>query len=352
MNQPKFNVLGLMSGTSLDGLDICYSQIWKVNEKWHFSIIHAETIAYSEAWKTGLQNAHLLADKDLKGLSSQFGLFLGEALIDFMERNVVSDLDFIGSHGHTVLHQPEKKITLQIGNGPEIFNKTGIPVICDFRVQDVLLGGQGAPLVPIGDELLFADYAACLNLGGFANVSMRNDGKRIAFDICPVNIVMNALSEKLGHAYDINGNIARSGNLIPNLLEELNGLAFYTQHPPKSLGREWLEENILPLLIGYTNIPDVLRTFCEHVAFQIAAILRPINGEILVTGGGAFNGYLIARINALSKKNLLVPDEKLVNFKEALVFAFLGVLRELNEVNCLSAVTGATRNHSSGRVYK
>ena len=177
-------------------------------------------------------------------------------------------------HPYQLLHQPEKGITLQIGNGQELANKTKHKVVCDFRYQDVALGGQGAPLVPIGDALLFPEYDYCINLGGFSNISFQKNEERIAFDICPVNIVMNVLSEKLGQPYDKNGNFARNGNMIPDLLEELNGLPFYSQHPPKSLGREWVEENILPLLINYANIPDVLRTFSEHAAFQIAKVCR------------------------------------------------------------------------------
>lgn len=351
MNQLKFNVLGLMSGTSLDGLDICFAQFLLVDKKWHFDIIKAETTEYSATWKSELQHAHLLSEVDLNELSSRYGNFLGDAVLDFKQKNKLSNLDFISSHGHTVLHQPQKKITLQIGNGPEIWQRTNITTICDFRVQDVLLGGQGAPLVPIGDELLFADYAACLNLGGFANVSLRANGARIAFDICPVNIVMNSLTEKLGFAYDEDGKIARSGAVIPQLLEQLNALSYYAQNPPKSLGREWVEENILPLLEKYSSTPDVLRTFCEHAAMQIASILKTTPGEILVTGGGSFNQFLIDRINLLSNKTISVSDQKLINFKEALIFAFLGVLRFTNQPNCLKSVTGANANHSSGRIY-
>ncbi len=351
MNQLKYNVLGLMSGTSLDGLDICHAHIWMSDEKWHFSIFEAVTIAYDEDWKNALQNAHLLPEKELNELSKSYGTFLGETINSFILEHKIASIDFISSHGHTVLHNPTQKITLQIGNGPEIWQHTKITTVCDFRLQDVLLGGQGAPLVPIGDQLLFADFAACLNLGGFANISLTANANRIAFDICPVNIVLNALSQQLGFAYDEDGKIARSGKLIPELLEDLNKLDFYTQNPPKSLGREWVEEHVLPLLHQHQNLPNAMHTFTEHAAQQIANTLKTTDGHILVTGGGSFNTYLINRINTLSNKKIEVPDATLVNFKEALIFAFLGVLRFSNRPNCLKSVTGARINHSSGRIY-
>jgi anhydro-N-acetylmuramic acid kinase len=352
MNQLKFNVLGLMSGTSLDGLDLCFCTFRFHQEKWQFDLLFSETRSYCAEWKTNLAEAHLLKAEELRQLDAAYGEFLAECICDFIEKNKLDQIDFIGSHGHTILHQPANKITLQIGNGPEIFIKTGIPLICDFRIQDVLLGGQGAPLVPIGDELLFENYAACLNLGGFANISMKQNKERIAFDICAVNIVLNELCKTLGYAYDDGGDFARSGKLIPALFNSLNNIAFFRELPPKSLGREWVETNILTKTTPELDQIDVLHTFTEHAALQIASILKPITGDVLVTGGGAFNRYLIERINQISKHKLILPSDDIINFKEAIVFAFLAVLRFTNQINCLSSVTGARINHSSGRIYK
>jgi anhydro-N-acetylmuramic acid kinase len=352
MNQQHFRVLGLMSGTSLDGLDIALVEFTVGANDYSFSIACAETISYPKEWLDSLKNAHLLSVTQLAELDHAYGTFLGETVLQFIQEKNLLNIDFISSHGHTVHHQPEKKVTVQIGNGPELAATTGLPIVCDFRVQDVLLGGQGAPLVPIGDALLFPEYDACLNLGGFANISFEQNGKRIAFDICAVNIVLNHLAARLGLAYDDNGDLARSGKLIPEVFEALNALPFFTLPPPKSLGREWTDAVILPLLLEHYSTPDLLHTFCEHAAYQIAQICLPFSEkQILATGGGVFNVYLIERMSALASRKFTIPNTEIVTHKEALIFAFLGVLRWLNRPNCLASVTGAPSNHSSGRIY-
>jgi anhydro-N-acetylmuramic acid kinase len=228
---------------------------------------------------------------------------------------------------------------------------TGIPVICDFRLQDVLLGGQGAPLVPIGDEYLFSNYGACLNLGGFANISMSVNDERLAWDICPVNIVLNYLCQRLNIAFDKGGEMARMGALLPRLLERLNTLPFYQFNPPKSLGREWVEQHIFPLLTGYKT-EDLLHTYTVHAAFQIGRSLEYVDQKTaLITGGGAFNAFLVEQICMNTKAEIVVSKPEIINYKEALIFAFLGVLRLRNQPNCLASVTGAISNHSSGRIY-
>ena len=351
MNQLKYRVLGVMSGTSLDGLDLCVADFWNENDRWFFSIINGNTIQYTTDIRNRLLQAYVSDREKLNNINAEYGQFLGKTIKHFLESNKLN-VDFIANHGHTVLHQPQNKITVQIGNGPEIFNSTRIPVVCDFRVQDVLLGGQGAPLVPIGDELLFNDYAACLNLGGFANISFESKGKRIAFDICPVNMVLNALSEKMGQPYDENGKIARSGTLEPALLEKLNQLDYYSEPPPKSLGREWVEKHIEPIIENYAP-PAALATFVEHVAIQVGKSTARLNGEMLITGGGAFNSFLIERIKTHCGLKVHVPtDQDIINLKEALIFGFLGVLRWVNHPNCLATVTGAKANHSAGRIYR
>jgi anhydro-N-acetylmuramic acid kinase len=241
---------------------------------------------------------------------------------------------------------------LQVGDGQLIANNTKQKVICDFRTQDVRLGGQGAPLVPIGDELLFSDYEYCLNLGGFSNISYKLKGKRIAFDICPVNIVLNHYVNKLGYEYDDAGSTASKGTINEELLDALNKLDFYHQKPPKSLGLEWVKKEVFVLIDALeTDVSTVLRTFVEHVAYQIGKVIYKSN-SVLITGGGAFNTFLIERISFYSETVIELPSKELIDFKEALLFAFLGLLKSKNQINCLASVTGAQKDHCSGVVYR
>lgn len=350
--QQKFRVLGLMSGTSLDGIDMALVEFTVQENAYSFSIKYADTLEYSSIWLSELKLAHLLTPKKLAELSAAYGTYLGETVKQYIHQNDLTEIDFISSHGHTIHHQPDKKITVQIGNGPEISKITGLPLVCDFRLQDVLLGGQGAPLVPIGDALLFPEMDACLNLGGFANISYTQKGQRIAFDICAVNIVLNHLAGRLGLAFDNRGEIARSGKFIPKVFEELNAQPFFALPGPKSLGREWTDAHILPLLNEGHPTPDLLHTFCEHAAYQIAHVCIPLKTkQILATGGGVFNSYLLERMSAQARQSFIIPTREIVTHKEAMIFAFLGLLRWLNLPNCLASVTGAPANHSSGRIY-
>ena len=339
--------IGLMSGTSLDGLDICYAKFQNITN-WEFEILKTETIPYSLEWKNRLQNAILLSAEDLLALDKEYGFYLGEKTQEFISKNNITDLDFIASHGHTVFHQPQRKFTLQIGDGRAIKLTTKKPVIYDFRSQDVLMGGNGAPLVPIGDELLFSQYDACLNLGGFSNISLQKNHQRIAFDISPVNVVLNYFAEKLGKNYDENGDFARNGAINFKILEELNTLTFYQKPAPKSLGVEFVNSEIFPLLKDETP-ENIIATFTEHIAEQIAKVFNDNHLKtVLVTGGGTFNTYLLEKIREKSQTELIVPDENIINFKEALIFAFMGVLRLRNEVNVLCSATGSSENHCSG----
>ncbi len=338
-----------MSGTSLDGLDIAHCEFTRTNGFWQYEVTVAETIPYSPGWKerlSGLDRSSALA---FVQTDAEYGHLLGRLTHDFIGRHRLAP-DFIASHGHTIFHQPARGFTCQIGKGASIAAETGLPVICDFRSLDVALGGQGAPLVPIGDRLLFGQYGFCLNLGGFANISCDLEGSRIAWDICPVNIVMNRLANREGHEFDPGGSLAASGNLDHSLLETLNGLSYHRQPPPKSLGKEWTDEVIFPLLdhSGLNN-PDLLATWCEHAALQIAGAAQGSrDATMLVTGGGAFNAHLVSRIAHYSSPRLCLPDPLIISFKEALIFAFLGVLRHTGEVNCLKSVTGAVRDSSGG----
>jgi anhydro-N-acetylmuramic acid kinase len=342
--------IGLMSGTSLDGIDLVYV-LFKNDDYKDFTIIHAETIPYSKEWKQLLQNAIFSDEATLQKLDITYGQFLGGILNNFISNYKISTIDFIASHGHTILHQPKKGITLQIGSGQEIAKITKQKVVCDFRTQDVKLGGQGAPLVPIGDELLFSEYDFCLNLGGFSNVSYHKANTRIAFDICPVNIVLNFYANKMGLEYDASGKIASEGNINKTLLEKLDALEFYQQKPPKSLGLEWVQKNMFPLIDAFEmDIPSILRTFVAHIAQQISKVIYK-NDQVLVTGGGTFNTFLMDEIRKYSNSYMKLPTKELIDYKEALVFAFLGLLKIRNEINCLQSVTGASKNHSSGVVF-
>jgi anhydro-N-acetylmuramic acid kinase len=348
-----WNVIGLMSGTSLDGLDIVYVQFIKNEGKFDFKLIATETIPYSKTWEHNLRNAFNASEEELCRLNISYGNYLGVAINSFIKKNQIGKVDFIASHGHTIFHKPNEGFTLQIGDGKTICDATGLKVICDFRTQDVELGGQGAPLVPIGDKLLFSAYEYCLNLGGFANISFENEGKRIAFDICPVNIILNYYAQKLGFKFDENGILAASGIIDESLLNELNKLSFYTLPFPKSLGFEFVKETIFPLIQKHKLAKkDILRTFVTHIVFQISNCLNQKNGsKVLVTGGGAFNTFLINELKKQAKNEFFIPRNDLVNFKEALIFGLLGVLKSENQINCLSSVTGAKKDHISGKIF-
>ncbi|MBU0765513.1 MAG: anhydro-N-acetylmuramic acid kinase [Bacteroidetes bacterium] len=348
-----YHVIGTMSGTSLDGLDVALCRFTYDKGHWQYAIIAATTYSYDPDWKSRLAGASSLSGRDLTLLHKEFGRFTGEKVAGFL-KETGEKAELIASHGHTVFHQPDKRMTLQIGDGSEIAAVTGLPAVCDFRSADVALGGQGAPLVPIGDELLFGKYGYCLNLGGFANISFRTKNVRLAFDICPVNIVLNRLACEAGEEFDRNGQMAASGEILTEMLAGLNSLDYYKKSPPKSLGREWFETVFLPLLdVSEAGIQDKLRTVCEHIAVQVAMSVQDgENTDILVTGGGAFNIFLIGLLRKHCAHEIVLPDTTVINFREALIFAFLGLLRVRNEVNCLSSVTGAVADHSGGCIYQ
>ena len=353
MDQKFWNVIGVMSGTSLDGVDIIYTRISENNNKFGFEILNALTATYPKEWEQKLRKAFTASKDEIKILDITYGKYLGEIVNEFISKNNIKEIDFIASHGHTIFHKPAEGYTLQIGNGQEISNKTGLKVICDFRTQDVKLGGQGAPLVPIGDKLLFSNYDYCLNLGGFANISFEKNNERIAFDICPVNIVLNHYAKKKGLNYDDKGLLAASGNINKKLLNELNQLSYYKTSIPKSLGFEFIKEIIFPIIDKYQlEIEDILRTFVAHIITQITSCFNnDAYSKVLVTGGGVFNSFLINELKNNTKNEIVVPDNQIINFKEALIFALLGVLRSDNQINCLSSVTGAKIDHSSGEIF-
>jgi anhydro-N-acetylmuramic acid kinase len=353
MFKQNYNVIGVMSGTSLDGVDLAHINFEINNSKWSYQIFECDTISYSNEMISKLKNGIHFSSNELSKLNIEYTNLLGNIISEFIAKNNISNLDAVCSHGHTVLHQPLNGFTLQIGNLPEIAKITNQKVVCDFRVQDVLFGGQGAPLVPIGDKILFSEFDYCLNLGGFSNISFEENNERIAFDISPVNTVLNFYANTFGLEYDDKGKISESGNINLELLDELNQLEFYQKTYPKSLGFEFVNEIILPILENFPiSTEDKMRTFTEHIAFQIGKILQQKTGKLLISGGGVYNDFLIDRIkNHLPKTEIIIPDEKTIKFKEALIFALLGVLKLRNEINVLSSVTGANQNHSAGEVF-
>jgi anhydro-N-acetylmuramic acid kinase len=349
MNHQYYNVLGVMSGTSLDGIDIAHIELRR-EIGWHFTIKETQCIPYPNNLLHKLKEAITYNDLLIHTLDIEYTAFLGKSINEFLGTFKIHNLVAICSHGHTIKHQPHLGHTLQIGNLKELATITGHRVVCDFRTNDVALGGQGAPLVPIGDRLLFSDYEYCLNLGGFANVSFNTNGARIAYDLSPVNVVLNQYAQKLGKEYDNKGAFAKAGTINTTILSKLNALGYYHLDHPKSLGVEWVAQHIPPILSEMSDPKDVLATFTEHAAVQIAHHLKG-NGKVLCTGGGCYNSYLIEKIKQLTNCKLIVPDNELIEYKEALIFAFLGVLKLRNANNCLSSVTGAVKDHSSGTIF-
>lgn len=345
-----------MSGTSLDGVDIAHVILNYNEDKWRYKINRATTVPYTDEWVERLKKGVNLNKEGLKKLDDDYTLLLASIIKKFITDNRVDDLDAVCSHGHTVLHQPQNKLTLQIGNKPELAILIGQKVVCNFRVEDVEMGGQGAPLVPIGDRLLFREYDFCLNLGGFSNISFETAGQRIAYDICPVNIVLNYYSNQVGLPYDEGGNIARKGRLIKEMFVQLNNLDFYKQRYPKSLGFEYVKQEVFPVIDFFKgSIGDKIHTFTLNVAMQIANEIKNIKqkSSLLITGGGAYNTFLIEEIKRfLPDTKVIIPDDKTIQFKEALIFALLGVLRIEGEINVLSSVTGGESNHSAGYIYE
>lgn len=350
-----YSMIGLMSGTSLDGLDIAFVTFKKTLKGWGFELNTARTIAYPLKLKERLANCIRLSAIDLKVLDVELGVFFGEVVASFIAKEKIdpSTVFAVSSHGHTVFHEPNKGITMQIGNGGEGAAISGINWVCDFRLMDVALGGNGAPLVPVGDAMLFSSHAeSYLNLGGFSNISYFKNGEWKAFDICPVNLVFNHFAKEKGMEYDKDGDLGRDGKLDTSLLDRLNDLSYYGVKGPKSLGVEWLMSSFFPELKFASQEKDAIATVYHHVAYQIANVL---NNEkiksVLITGGGAKNTFLLDLIKEKYSGEVVVPEEAIVDYKEAIVFAFLGLLRFRNEVNVFSSVTGAKKDHSGGYVY-
>ena len=350
----NYHIIGVMSGTSLDGVDLAYLEFENINNQYFFKILKAETKPYSDFWLQTLSEAIHYSDEKLAQTNQDYTQYLGSIIADFITENNIETIDAVCSHGHTIKHEPQNGYTLQIGNLPEIARYVQQKVVCNFRVQDVKLGGQGAPLVPMGDKILFSDYDACINLGGFSNISFDIKNTRIAFDMCPVNTILNFYSQKINQPFDNQGVIARSGTLNLELFNALNQLDFYKKSYPKSLGVEFNSRFIFPIIDSFKeSIENILHTFVEHCAFQIAHALPNPEVKVLLTGGGAYHLYLVERIQKyVPKATLVIPDNYTIQYKEALIFGLLGVLKLEGKNNVLASVTGAKHDHCAGEVYE
>jgi len=357
MSHPdKYRVIGLMSGSSLDGLDIACCEFENIDGQWRFFISHAACADYTDEWVRRLSTAHQADGKTLWKLHADFGNFCGQAVRRFIDENSLKEITLVASHGHTVFHFPQERFTAQIGDGAALAAQAGLPVICDFRSGDIAKAGQGAPLVPVGDRLLFAPYKYLLNLGGIANITIkRNDGVS-AFDICSANQVLNFYALQKNMPYDHNGDLAAKGALDKDLFDKLNSLAFYLQPSPKSLDNGYSRDIVIPLMEqSGSSIEDKLHTYCEHMAFQIhrhiAGSIGSAKDKMLASGGGALNRHLINRIAHHVPVQVEIPDEKIIQYKEALIFAFMGLLRWRGEINIFTEVTGAQSDSIAGAVY-
>jgi anhydro-N-acetylmuramic acid kinase len=357
-----YRTIGLMSGSSLDGLDIAFAEFHENAGIWSFEIRAADCYAYSPEWKERLQHAVSLPALDYQQLNADYGHYLGREVNRFIEENNLQyQVGLIASHGHTTFHVPSKKMTAQLGDGAAIAAETRLPVVSDLRALDVALAGQGAPIVPIGEKLLLKDYSVFLNLGGIANISFNLPERYTAFDVCPANRVLNLLAGLDNKEYDEGGQMAAMGNVHEGLLKKLNDLEYYTYPSPKSLDNNFGTDTVFPLIASFA-LPhtDALRTYVEHIAQQIrlaipdSARLQNLNRKVFVTGGGAFNTFLMERLSEALRDldmELVVPDEAIVKYKEAVIMGLIGVLRWRQEYNVISSVTGAERDSIGGAVW-
>lgn len=357
----NYSVIGLMSGSSLDGLDIVFTELQESSGKWTYEIKCAGCLEYDEDWNTKLKSAIDLPAKEYQLLHTEYGKYLGEKVNEFIEMNQLHHkVNLVASHGHTTFHLPEKRMTHQLGDGAAIAAITKLPVVSDLRSLDVAFGGQGAPIVPMGEKLLFPGYQCFLNIGGIANLSIRNENEVIAFDVCAANRVLNMLALERNMNYDDGGKIASGGTIHQNLLTELNALNYYSLPYPKSLANSFGTDTIYPMIKNYgLTTEDSLCTYTEHIALQIKNSLEPFSlgfefQKLMITGGGAFNQYLVERMNLLLHPvnfEIYQPPAEVVNYKEALIMALLGVLRWREQYTVLSSVTGAERNSIGGALW-
>ncbi len=345
----KYKVLGIMSGTSLDGLDLALCVFEQKQDKWFFDVEKTHTFDYPEFLQENLRQAQTFDALHLIELHKDYGEFIAECVNKFL-LDVEEKPALIASHGHTILHLPEEGINFQAGDGAVISAQTGITTVCDFRSVDIALGGQGAPLVPMGDLLLFDQYDLMLNIGGFSNLTVKKE--KIAYDIAPANFALNYFARSVGKEYDKDGELGKKGKVSQSLLQDLESIGYYSQQPPKSLSDHWFYSVFLPAIEKHDlEIFDVFSTLYEHISLRIASELSRWGGKAIITGGGAKNVFLIEKIKEKTEVSLILPSRQLIDYKEAVIFAFLGLLRYLGMPNTLASVTGAMRDSSGGAIY-
>ncbi len=360
-----YRAIGLMSGSSLDGLDTVFAELEENRGEWKYEIKAAACYAYNDEWKQTLANAKNLIAHDYFLLHADYGKYLAEQVNTFIKENdLYHQVQLIASHGHTVFHEPRSGFTTQLGCGATLAALTQINVVNDLRSIDIALGGQGAPIVPLGEKLLFPGFDFYLNIGGIANLSFQHQKEFIAFDVCAANRVLNMLAQKEGKEFDEDGAIAERGEVNIALFNALNALDYYKLLPPKSLSNNFATDVVYPLIESFNfNIADALRTYTEHIAHQISESVQHIIIEkavrqnqfkLLITGGGAFNTLLAKKINenlAISNVEVIIAENNIVQYKEALIMALLGVLRWREENTVLASVTGASRSSIGGAVW-
>ncbi len=355
-----YKVIGLMSGSSLDGLDIVFAELQEIAGNWNYEIVAADCIEYDEAWQDKLRLATEMNARDYQLLHADYGRFIGLKINEFIEANNLQlKINLVSSHGHTTFHLPEKKMTHQLGDGAAIASVTRLPVVSDLRALDVAFGGQGAPIVPMGEKLLFPDYNYFLNIGGIANLSVRSENEIIAFDIGAANRILNMLAGEKSLPYDDEGNLSAAGKIHDGLLEKLNSLEYYTLNYPKSLANSFGTDTVFPIIKSFAiNTEDALATYTEHLSIQIKNSLHQFAKEekqnIFITGGGAFNTFLIERMKQYLEEinfEIHIPPVDVVKYKEALIMALLGILRWREQYTVLASVTGAVRNSIGGALW-
>lgn len=357
----RYNTIGIMSGSSLDGIDIVYVEFYFENKEWKYLVMESNCYPYNPEWHDKLSDLHKASAFDYQQTDYELGKYIGESINHFIDTYNINKKDLIiGSHGHTIFHEPAKGFTSQIGSGATISALTNSTVVTNLRSGDVSLGGQGAPIVPIGERYLWPGYSMYLNIGGIANITVHNNKETIAYDICAANRVLNLLANKIKMEYDKDGTTARSGKIHTELLSTLNNIEYYKQSYPKTLNNSFGTEYIYNIIESYSlTVEDALFTYTEHIAIQISNVINlhqkqmDKSTEVFITGGGALNKYLIERIQHYINKdtNIVIPSKLIIEFKEAIIMAFLGLLRVLNKTNVLSSVTGAKRNSSNGCIW-
>jgi anhydro-N-acetylmuramic acid kinase len=359
----QYKVIGLMSGSSLDGLDIAFVEFEETAGKWQFELLETACIPYPPEWRKKLTDPATLSARDYLLLHTDYGHYLGRCVNDFMEeKGLAYRVQLIASHGHTAFHIPDRKMTAQLGDGAAIAAVTGIRTITDLRNVDMALGGQGAPIVPIGEKFLFPEYDFFLNIGGIANLSV-NQETFIGFDVCPANRILDLLAAESGKGYDENGNGAASGSLNEDVFRQLNAFPYYQLPFPKSLSNDFGLKEIFPLLSNAgLSSADALHTYSRHIVFQISKSLlklkesMPALGKmrLLITGGGAHNRFIVDKLREAVMPGgieCLVPEGKLTDYKEAVIMALMGALRWREDINVMCSVTGASKDSINGAVW-